>query len=88
MLVLARKLNEKIMIGEDIEITIVGISGDSVRLGIDAPRTVKILRSEVYEEIERQNKEAAKENTTSDLNVLQQALTQKLSGKKQKTDNN
>lgn len=58
MLVLARKLNEKIKLGEDIEITIVGISGDSVRLGINAPRDLKILRYEIYEEIQKQNLEA------------------------------
>jgi len=58
MLVLSRKLNEKIKLGEDIEITIVAISGDSVRIGINAPRDLKILRNEIYEDIQRQNREA------------------------------
>ncbi|WP_088228632.1 carbon storage regulator CsrA [Desulfosporosinus sp. FKB] len=58
MLVLTRKLNETIKIGDNIEITVVGISGDNVRIGIEAPREVKILRSEVYVEIQRQNREA------------------------------
>jgi carbon storage regulator len=58
MLVLTRKINETIMIGDNIEITVVSISGDTVRLGIEAPREVKILRREVYEEIQRQNREA------------------------------
>ncbi|MGC7870261.1 carbon storage regulator CsrA [Desulfosporosinus sp. SYSU MS00001] len=58
MLVLTRKLNETIKIGDNIEITVVGISGDNVRIGINAPREVKILRREVYEEIQRQNREA------------------------------
>ena len=58
MLVLTRKLNETIKIGDNIEITVVGIYGDNVRIGIEAPREVKILRSEVYEEIQRQNREA------------------------------
>ena len=58
MLVLTRKLNETILIGDNIEITVVSISGDTVRLGIEAPREVKILRREVYEEIQRQNREA------------------------------
>jgi carbon storage regulator len=58
MLVLTRKLNETIKIGDNIEITVVAISGDSVRIGIEAPREVKILRSEVYGEIQRQNREA------------------------------
>ncbi|MGI6450269.1 MAG: carbon storage regulator CsrA [Desulfitobacteriia bacterium] len=59
MLVLARKINEKILIGDDIEITIVAVSGENVRLGIKAPPDVKILRSEVYEEVRKQNLEAA-----------------------------
>lgn len=58
MLVLSRKLNEKIKLGEDIEITIVAISGDTVRIGIDAPHDLKILRNEIYEEIQGQNREA------------------------------
>ena len=58
MLVLSRKINEKILIGEDIELTIISISGDNVRIGIQAPREVKILRREVLEEIKRQNVEA------------------------------
>ena len=58
MLVLTRKIDERIKIGDDIEITIVAISGDTVRIGIDAPRDLKILRSEIYAEIQRQNREA------------------------------
>lgn len=59
MLVLSRKINEKILLGEDIEIVVVAVAGDNVRLGIKAPRDVKILRSEVYEEVQKQNIEAA-----------------------------
>ena len=58
MLVLSRKLNEKIKLGDDIEIMIVAISGDTVRLGINAPKDLKILRGEIYAEIQRQNREA------------------------------
>ena len=58
MLVLSRKLNQRIKIGEEIEITIVAVSGDSVRIGIEAPQHIKILRMEVYEEIQKQNNNA------------------------------
>lgn len=69
MLILARKVDEKILIGDDIEIIVVGVSGDNVRLGIKAPKDVKILRSEVYEEIEMENKEAASRMKNQDQEV-------------------
>lgn len=54
MLVLSRKKNEKIIINDDISITVVEIRGDKVRLGIEAPREVPVHRGEVYEAIRRQ----------------------------------
>ena len=60
MLVLSRQRDETIMIGDDIEITVVDIRGDKVRLGITAPTTVPVHRKEVYEAIQRENREAAK----------------------------
>ena len=60
MLVLSRQRDETIMIGDEIEITIVDIRGDKVRLGINAPRTVQVHRKEVYEAIKRENTEAAR----------------------------
>lgn len=59
MLVLARKVNTSIMIGDDIEVVVVEIKGDQVKLGIKAPRNVTVHRSEIYQEIQNQNKEAA-----------------------------
>ena len=53
MLVLTRKLNQAIMIGDDVRIVVVSVDRDQVRLGIDAPRTVSVHRAEVYEEIAR-----------------------------------
>lgn len=53
MLVLSRRLNERIMVGDNIVITIVEIRGDKIRLGIDAPKDVPIHRREVYEAIQR-----------------------------------
>lgn len=55
MLVLARKINESIMIGDDIEIVIIDIKGDQVKLGIKAPKSVAVHRKEIYEEIQKEN---------------------------------
>ncbi|NLO39460.1 MAG: carbon storage regulator CsrA [Ruminiclostridium sp.] len=59
MLVLSRKKGQSIMIGHDIEISIVDIQGEQIRLGINAPRDVTIHRKEVFEEIIQENKQAA-----------------------------
>jgi len=59
MLVLNRKKGESIIISDDIEIQIIDIQGDSIKLGIEAPKEVSILRKELYEEIIRANKEAS-----------------------------
>jgi len=55
MLVLSRQRDQSIMIGDDIEITIVDVRGDKVRVGINAPRHVSVHRKEVYEAIRREN---------------------------------
>jgi carbon storage regulator len=52
MLVLTRKSNQSIMIGDDIELTVLRIIGEKVRIGIQAPRDVPILRTELYEAIQ------------------------------------
>ena len=69
MLVLSRQRDETIMIGDDVEITVVDIRGDKVRLGITAPRQIQVHRKEVYEAIKRENQQAAKLSTqdVSDL---------------------
>lgn len=68
MLVLSRKKNEKIVIDENIIITIVEVRGDKVRLGIEAPRDVPIHRSEVYEAIQNeQNSTSEAKNDASEL---------------------
>ena len=59
MLVLSRQRNETIMIGDDVEITVVDIRGDKVRLGITAPRQIQVHRKEVYDAIKRENQRAA-----------------------------
>jgi carbon storage regulator len=55
VLVLTRKPNQSIMIGDDIEVTVLATTGDKVRVGIQAPREVPIFRKEVYVEIRQQN---------------------------------
>ena len=55
MLVLARRLNESIMIGDDIEVVIIDIKGDQVKLGIKAPKKVTVHRKEIYQEIKQEN---------------------------------
>jgi len=59
MLVISRKINEKIKIGNDIEITIVSIDKNQVKIGIEAPKNVTILRAELIEQITNENKKAA-----------------------------
>ena len=59
MLALTRKKGETIVIGDNIKVTVLSVSGDTVRLGIDAPRHIPVNRQEIYEQILHQNQEAA-----------------------------
>ncbi len=59
MLVLSRQRDESIVIGDEIELTVVDIRGDKVRLGIKAPAQVSVHRKEIYEAIKRENQQAA-----------------------------
>ena len=59
MLALARKTNQSIMIGNDIEITLLEIKGDQVKIGINAPKSVPIYRKEIYVQIQDENKKAS-----------------------------
>ena len=63
MLVLARKINQSIMINDNIEVMILDIQGEQVKIGLRAPKSVKIFRKEVYESIQRENIEALKSKT-------------------------
>lgn len=67
MLILARKKGEAIQIGNGIEIKIVSIQGDQVKIGIEAPKTVEVYRKEIYEQIQEENKQAA----TTTTNVME-----------------
>lgn len=59
VLVLTRKRNQSIIIGDEVEVTVLEVRGDQVRLGINAPRRVSVHRREVYDEIQLANQEAA-----------------------------
>ncbi len=60
MLALARKVNQSIVIDNNIEVTLLEIKGDQVKIGINAPKSVPIYRKEIYEQIQEENKQAAK----------------------------
>ncbi|MDR2529192.1 MAG: carbon storage regulator CsrA [Synergistaceae bacterium] len=60
MLVLSRRVNESIQIGEDIEVTVIDVRGDVVRLGINAPQKTQIWRKELWDAIVEENRKAAK----------------------------
>jgi carbon storage regulator len=59
MLALSRRVNESIVIGNDIEITVLEVKGDQIKIGITAPKSVPIYRKEIYLQIQESNKEAA-----------------------------
>ena len=68
MLVLTRKPGERLVIGDNIVVTVVDVKGDNIRIGIDAPREVKVFRGEIYDAIVAENRQAA--SGTGDLSGL------------------
>lgn len=60
MLALARRVNESIIINDNVEVTILEIKGDQIKIGIDAPKSVPIYRKEIYAQVQNSNIEAAK----------------------------
>ena len=64
MLALARKLNESIIINDNIEVTLLEIKGDQVKLGISAPKSVPVCRKELYVQIQEANKESVEKAAT------------------------
>ena len=67
MLVLTRKPGEKIMVGDNITITVTEIRGDNVRIAIEAPKAIKIYRGEIYQAIMDENREAARQTGKLDM---------------------
>ena len=74
MLVLARKLDESIVIGDDITVKIISVDKGVVKLGIDAPRDISIVRNELLEDIKDSNIAASKEKSLDDLSLLSKIL--------------
>ena len=93
MLILSRKVDQGIRIGDEIEISVTKIEGDSVKIGISAPRSISILRREILEEMQSSNQEAAVTSSApagvlkstlaagSALKLIQQMRAKKESGK-------
>lgn len=80
MLILTRKLGESITIGDDIKVSVLGIHGRQVRLGIDAPAEVVVHREEVYIKIQAENRRASR-SIKSDLLGMMSAIRGKITGK-------
>ncbi len=79
MLILSRKIDEKIRIGEDIVITLIDVHGDQVKIGVEAPKHVKVFRQEVFDAIQSENKAAVvepanNEKTKSAVSALSKML--------------
>lgn len=77
MLVLSRKENESIIINNEIEIKIVHIKPDQVKIGIIAPKEVRIYRHEIFQEIMKENQEAQNKSSLTDLKGLMEKINKK-----------
>jgi carbon storage regulator len=83
MLVLTRKSNQSIMIGDDIEVSVLAIVGEKVRIGIQAPRDVPVFRKEVYLEIQDEHRDALKsEDVVAEVDAALQGLGEVSADKK------
>lgn len=70
MLILSRKVDEKIKIGNDITLTIIEAHGDMVKVGVEAPKNIKVFRQEVFDAIQRENKAASLQPSEEALSSL------------------
>lgn len=80
MLILSRKKNESVMIGDQIEIKIIAVEGETVRIGIEAPRSIQVHRKEVYDSIKEENQLASQQKMDWDT------LKHLIPAEKSKTD--
>jgi len=77
MLVLSRKIGQSFLIGHNIEVKIIEVQGDQVRIGINAPRNVTILRKELMDEVKRVNREAVVDSSCISLDELGRVFKRK-----------
>ena len=80
MLVLSRRSGESVIIGDDVSVTVLEVRGDVVRLGIAAPRSVRVHREEVYRELQAANRAAARAVTDEAARALSSALAPRAPG--------
>lgn len=77
MLTLTRRVGERIVIGDDVVVTVVSVKGDSIRITVDAPKEIKIYRGEIYDAIAAENKQAAAPSDLSELDSLKELQKKK-----------
>jgi carbon storage regulator len=70
MLILTRRIGETLMIGPDVTVTVLGVKGNQVRIGINAPRTVEVHRAEIFKLIQKQRQQRSKPETPSSAPVV------------------
>ena len=75
MLILSRKIDEKIKIGTDITITLIDVHGDQVKIGVEAPKDVKVFRQEVFDAIQNENKAAVVDTQESSNEKAMSAMS-------------